>query len=32
MDVVEKIEKSQTDSSDRPLDDIRIISMKVVKK
>lgn len=32
MDVVEKIEKTQTDSSDRPLDDIRIISMKVVKK
>lgn len=31
MDVVEKIEKSQTDSNDRPLDDIRIISMKVVK-
>lgn len=32
MDVVEKIEKAQTDSNDRPLDDIRIISMKVVKK
>lgn len=32
MDVVEKIEKSQTNSQDRPLDDIRIISMKVVKK
>lgn len=32
MDVVEKIEKTQTDSSDRPLDDIRVISMKIVKK
>lgn len=32
MDVIEKIEKSQTNSQDRPLDDIRIISMKVVKK
>lgn len=32
MDVVEKIEKAQTDASDRPLDDIRIISAKVVKK
>lgn len=32
MDVVEKIEKAQTNSQDRPLDDIRIISMKVVKK
>lgn len=32
MDVVEKIEKSETNSQDRPLDDIRIISMKVVKK
>lgn len=32
MDVIEKIEKAQTDSHDRPLDDIRIISTKVVKK
>ena len=32
MDVVDKIEKSQTNSQDRPLDDIRIISMRVVKK
>lgn len=32
MDVVEKIEKYQTDAADRPVDDIRIISMKVVKK
>lgn len=30
MDVVEKIEKAQTDSHDRPLNDIRIISMKVL--
>jgi len=30
MDVVEKIEKAQTDSSDRPLDDIRVISMKML--
>lgn len=31
MDVVEKIEKAETDSSDRPKDDIRIISMSIVK-
>ena len=30
MDVVDKIEKAQTDASDRPLEDIRIISAKVV--
>lgn len=30
MDVVEKIEKAQTDPSDRPLDDIKILSMKVL--
>ena len=30
MDVVEKIEKAQTDSNDRPVNDIRIISMKVL--
>lgn len=30
MDVVAKIEKAQTDSSDRPLEDIRIISATVV--
>lgn len=30
MDVVEKIEKAQTDSNDRPLEDIRIISAKVI--
>lgn len=30
MDVVEKIEKAQTDASDRPLNDIRIISMKML--
>ena len=32
MDVVEKIEQAQTDAHDRPLEDIRIISAKVVKK
>lgn len=31
MDVVDKIEKVQTDRNDRPVDDIRIISMKVLK-
>lgn len=30
MDVVEKIEKAQTDPNDRPLEDIRIISAKVI--
>lgn len=30
MDVVEKIEKAQTDRNDRPTEDIRIISMKVL--
>lgn len=30
-DAIEKIEAAQTDSNDRPVDDIRIISMKVVK-
>lgn len=30
MDVVEKIEKAQTDSNDRPKEDIKIISMKVL--
>lgn len=30
MDVVEKIEKAQTDSQDRPVEDIRIIKMKVL--
>ena len=30
MDVVDKIEKAQNDASDRPLEDIRIISAKVV--
>lgn len=30
MDVVEKIEAAQTDSQDRPVQDIRIISMKVL--
>lgn len=31
MDVVEKIEKAETDGNDRPLEDIRIISAKVLK-
>lgn len=31
MDVVDKIEKVETDSSDRPLEDVRIISMSVEK-
>ena len=31
MDVVEKIEKVETDSSDRPLNDVRIISARVLK-
>lgn len=31
MDVVEKIEKAQTDRNDRPVQDIRIISMKVIE-
>ncbi len=30
MDVVEKIQKVATDSSDRPLEDVKIISAKVV--
>lgn len=32
MDVVERIEKAQTDGNDRPVQDIRIVSMKVVDK
>lgn len=32
MDVVEKIQKAETDSSDRPKEDIRIISAKVIEK
>lgn len=32
MDVVDKIEKAETDGRDRPLSDIRIISAKVVDK
>jgi len=31
MDVVEKIEKAETDANDRPVEDIRIISAKVLK-
>ena len=30
MDVVDKIEKAQTDGNDRPVNDIRILSMKVL--
>lgn len=30
MDVVEKIEKVETDRNDRPTDDVKIISMKIV--
>ncbi|MCH5220130.1 MAG: peptidylprolyl isomerase [Muribaculaceae bacterium] len=30
MDVVEKIEQAQTDRNDRPVEDIRIISMKIL--
>lgn len=32
MDVVEKIQKAETDSSDRPKEDIRVISAKVISK
>ena len=32
MDVVDKIEKAETDGRDRPVSDIRIISMKVLEK
>jgi len=31
MDVIDKIEKVETDSADRPKEDVRIISMKVLK-
>lgn len=31
MDTIEKIEKAETDGNDRPVEDIRILSMKVVK-
>ena len=31
MDVIEKIEKAETDASDRPLEDVKIISMEIVK-
>ncbi|MDE5712499.1 MAG: peptidylprolyl isomerase [Muribaculaceae bacterium] len=32
MDVVEKIQKAETDAADRPKEDIRIVSAKIVKK
>lgn len=31
MDVVEKIEKAETDGHDRPLDDVKIISAEIIK-
>lgn len=31
MDVIDKIEKVETDPSDRPVEDVKIISMKVLK-
>ena len=31
MDVVDKIEKAETDAHDRPVDDIKIISAKVIE-
>lgn len=31
MEVVDKIEKAETDSSDRPKEDIKIISMKIIE-
>lgn len=31
MDIVEKIQKMETDSHDRPLEDIKIISAKIIK-
>ncbi|MCH5318306.1 MAG: peptidylprolyl isomerase [Paramuribaculum sp.] len=31
MDVIDKIQKAETDGNDRPTEDIRIISMKIVK-
>ena len=32
MDVVDKIQKAETDGSDRPLQDIKVISAKVIKR
>ena len=32
MDVVDRIEKAQTDGRDRPVDDIKILSMKVLSE
>ncbi|MDE6171248.1 MAG: peptidylprolyl isomerase, partial [Duncaniella sp.] len=31
MDVVDKIEKAETDANDRPVEDIKIISAKVIE-
>lgn len=30
MDVIDKIEKEETDHANRPLQDVRILSMKIV--
>lgn len=32
MDVIDRIQKVETDRNDRPLEDVRVISMKVVKE
>ena len=32
MDVVEKIEKVETDRADRPVADVKVISMKIVEE
>ena len=32
MDVVEKIQKVQTDNNDRPLEDVKVISVKILKE
>lgn len=32
MDIVDKIQKVETDANDRPIDDVRIISAKVLRK
>ena len=31
MDTIDRIEKAQTDGNDRPKEDIRILSMKILK-
>ena len=32
MDVVEKIEKVKTGAADRPIEDVKVISMKIIEK